>query len=330
MTIDRRSMILSATAAVTFAELCAIPARGADKPAAFKLAAGPFAVRTANPLVFPIPDQSKDLQLRVTYPDGPGPFPVIVFSHGAASSKDLYTRVIDHWASHGFASIQPTHMDSESLGFKMGSATPAQLLLSRIGDMQFIMNNMDAIAAKAGIAGKLNKDKIAVSGHSFGGQIALIMAGLPITTPDGGAKSYGDKRIKALVSYNGTGPMDRIANDKWSDVTVPIFAASGTNDPGATGDGVLRPWRWRIGAYDYAGSKEKYAVSIALGDHYFGGLICREGAGGKPDPEGLSFVNGASTAFLDAYLKNDAAAKKFLRSADLPALTSNRAFLERT
>ena len=155
------------------------------------------------------------------------------------------------------------------------------------------------------------------------------LQGLAIATP-AGPKSFGDKRVKALVSYNGTGPMDRIANDKWGDVLVPVFAASGTNDPGATGDGVLRPWRWRIGAYDLAGSKEKYAVSIAMGDHYFGGLICREGAGGKPDPDGLSFVNGASTAFLDAYLNGNAAAKKFLRSADLPALTNNRAFLERS
>lgn len=329
MTINRRSMIVSAATVVATHTFITQSARAAVKPAAFKTEPGPFGVKTADTLVFRVEDQAKDLQLRVTWPDGKGPFPVIVFSHGAASSKDLYTRVINHWASHGYAAIQPTHVDSESLGFKMGDITPTQLLMGRIGDMQFILNNMNAIADKAGIAGKLNQDKIAVSGHSFGGQIALIMAGLPLATPEG-PKSYGDKRVKALVSYNGTGPMDRIANDKWSEVTVPVFAASGTNDPGATGDGLLRAWRWRIGAYDLAGSKEKYAVSIAMGDHYYGGLICREGAGGKPDPDGLSYVNGASTAFLDATLNGNKAAKKFLRTADLPAYTNNRAFLERT
>lgn len=323
--MQRRELIIGGAAA-----FMARPSLSAQATPAFKTMTGPFGVITANPVVFRVEAQSKDLQLRVTTPDGPGPFPLVVFSHGAASSKDLYTRVIDHWASHGYAAIQPTHIDSESLGFKFGSVTPAQLLSSRIGDMQFIFDNLEAVAAKAGVLGKLDQGKIAVSGHSFGGQIALIMAGLPLVTPEGGVKSYGDKRVKALVSYNGTGPMDRIANDKWSEVTVPVFASSGTNDPGATGDGMLRPWRWRIGAYDFAGSKEKYAVSIASGDHYYGGLICREGAGGKPDPDGLSYTNGASTAFLDAYLKNDAAAKKFLRTADLPALTDNRAFLERT
>jgi dienelactone hydrolase len=328
MTMHRREAVGSAVAAMV-AGLVPALAYAANAPPAFKTQAGPWGIKVSNPLVFRVDAQNKDLQIRLTTPEGPGPFPVIVFSHGAASSKDLYTRVVDHWASHGFATVQPTHLDSESLGFKMGSMSPAQLLSGRIGDMQFVLNNLDIIADKGGVAGKLDKSKIAVGGHSFGGQIALIMAGLPLIGPDGQPQRFGDSRIKALVSYNGTGPMDRIANDKWSEVTVPIFASSGTNDPGATGDGNLRPWRWRIGAYDFAGSQERYGVSIASGDHYYGGLICREGAGGKPDPEGLSFTNGASTAFLDAYLKNDAKAKKFLRTADLPALTNNRAFLER-
>ncbi|MBL8630544.1 MAG: hypothetical protein JNM81_12985, partial [Rhodospirillaceae bacterium] len=246
------------------------------------------------------------------------------------SSKDLYFRVVDHWASHGFATIQPTHVDSESLGYKFGSVNPGDILFLRIADMQFVIDNLDAIAAAAGVSGKLNKDKIAVGGHSFGCWIALCMAGLPVIMPDKSFKSFGDARVKALVSYNGTGQMDRIPADRWTDVKVPILAASGTNDPGATGDGILRAWRWRIGAYDLAGSKAKYAVSITMGDHYYGGLICRDGAGGKPDPEGLSFVNGASTAFLNAYLRDDKDAKAFLKTADLRPLTNNRAFLERT
>jgi dienelactone hydrolase len=325
VTIDRR-LFLSATAAAAFSSA----SFAADAATAFKPKPGPFGVKTANPVAFRMDAQNKDLQLRVTWPDGPGPFPVVVFSHGALSSKDLYFRVVDHWASHGFATIQPTHVDSESLGYKFGSVNPGDILFLRIADMQFVFDNIDAIAEKAGIGGKLDKDKIAVSGHSFGCWIALCMAGLPVIMPDKSVKSFGDARVKALVSYNGTGQMDRIPADRWGDVKVPIFAASGTNDPGATGDGILRPWRWRIGAYDLAGSKEKYAVSITMGDHYYGGLICRDGAGGKPDPEGLAYVNGASTAFLDAYLKGDTVARKFLRTADLRPLTNDRAFLERS
>jgi len=323
--MQRRAFLTTGLSAAVLAP----PTTAQSRIAAFKTAPGSFPVQVANTIVFRVEEQGKDLPLRVTTPVGAGPFPVVVFSHGAASSKDLYTRVIDHWASHGYAAIQPTHIDSESLGFRFGSATPAQVLSSRIGDMAFILDRLEAIAEKASVPGRLDATKIAAAGHSFGGWIALIMAGLPVIMPDGSSRTFGDTRIKALVSYNGVGPMDRVDNNGWKNVTVPVFASSGTNDPGATGDGILRPWRWRLGAYDFAGSQEKYAVSIALGDHYYGGLICREEAGGVPDPQGLAYTNGASTAFLDAYLKGDAAARRFLRTADLPSLTDNRAFLER-
>ncbi|MDX2144167.1 MAG: dienelactone hydrolase family protein [Rhodospirillaceae bacterium] len=326
--IDRRTLCITAGAVLT----CGTTTRAAmTLHPSFKTGLGPFGAKSAAALSFRVDAQDKDLNVRVTYPDAPGPHPVIVFSHGALSSKDLYNRVADHWASHGYATILPTHLDSESLGYSFKNPLPRdKVFFGRIGDMAFILDNLEAIAARAGIAGKLDAQRIAAAGHSFGGWMALIMAGLPVKMPDGSSKSFRDKRVKAMMAYNGIGPMDQIDNDRWGDVKIPVLAASGTNDPGATGDGMLRPWRWRMGAYDLAGSKEKYAVSITMGDHYYGGLICREGAGGQPDAEGLSFVNGASSAFLDAYLKADNDAKKFLRTVDLRPLTNDRAFLERS
>jgi predicted dienelactone hydrolase len=319
----RGALVLSALAA-------AATTRAVADTDAYKPQPGPFAVRAANPLVFRLADQDKDLQLRLTYPDGLGPFPVVAFSHGALSSKDLYNRVADHWASHGYAVALPTHLDSESLGYSFRNPLPReQVFFGRIQDMQFIFANLDAIAAKAGVPGALDAGRMAVAGHSFGGWIALIMAGLPVTMPDGSLKSFAEPRLKALVSYNGIGQMAGIPEEGWARVTLPVFAASGTHDPGATGDGVARPWRWRMGAYDLTAAREKYAVSIVGGDHYYGGLICRDTAPGPQDVDGLAIVNGVSTAFLDAYVKGDGAAKRFLKTADLRTLTADRGFLER-
>lgn len=293
-------------------------------------ARGPLAVNAAETVTFHIDEQDKDLRLRVTYPDGPGPYPVIVFSHGALSSKDLYNRIADHWASHGYVTILPTHLDSESLGYSFRSNVPREkIFFGRIGDMTFALEHLDDIARAAGIPGKIDTNRIAVAGHSFGVWIALIKAGLPVIMPDGSRKSFADPRVKAMVAYNGTGQMDQVPEERWGDVRVPVFAASGTNDPGATGDGVLRPWRWRMGAYDLTGGTDKYAVSITMGDHYYGGLICREGTPGPQDPSGLALVNGMSTTFLDAYLKGEASARKVMKSIDLSAVTDGRGFLER-
>jgi predicted dienelactone hydrolase len=296
---------------------------------------GPFPVKVANPLSFPMPAQKKNLLVRVTYPDPSTSsdgrnFPVILFSHGALSSKDLYTRVADHWASHGFVTIQPTHLDSESLGVKAGPTDSMALLASRIDDMKFLLDHLDDVAAQSpALSGRLAPDKIAVGGHSLGVVVALAMAGLQIKRPEGGTIDASDRRVRALMSYNGVGPMPFLADD-WSTVKVPVFAASGTNDPGLTGDGVIRPWRWRMGAYDLTAGAQRYGASIAYGDHYYGGLICREGAGGKPDPEGLAIVDGLSTAFLDAVLWNNHPARLLLENADIAALTNDHAFLEAT
>ena len=73
----------------------------------------------------------------------------------------------------------------------------------------------------------------------------------------------------------------------------------------------------------------RYGVSIAGADHYYGGLICREGTG-KPDPDGLAVTNAMSTAFLSGYLNNDGAARTLLQHADLPKLSNERGFLEST
>ena len=298
--------------------------------AAFKRAAGPYPIKSEPNLSFRLDSQQKDLRVRVTFPDAPGSYPVIVFSHGAMSSKDLYNRVAEHWASHGYITVLPTHLDSESLGYSLRNPLPREkVFFGRIGDLEFLLNNLDSIATSAGIPGRIDQGRIAVAGHSFGVWSALIKAGLPVTMPDGSQKSFVDSRVKAIVAYNGIGQIDGIDPAGWSKINVPVFAATGTADPGGTGDGIIRQWRWRIGAYDLATAAERYAVSITLGDHYFGGLICREGAGGAPDPSGLAIVNGASTAFLDAVLRGDASARQFLRSADLPALTDNRGFLER-
>ena len=50
--------------------------------------------------------------------------------------------------------------------------------------------------------------------------------------------------------------------------------------------------------------------------------------GGDNDPQGVEIVRVLNTAFLDAYVKNDSAAKEFLRTVDVSSITSGRAALE--
>ncbi len=56
--------------------------------------------------------RGKAIEVLVRYPDGDGPFPVIVFSHGALASKEAFGSAGEHWASHGYVVIHPNHADA--------------------------------------------------------------------------------------------------------------------------------------------------------------------------------------------------------------------------
>jgi hypothetical protein len=63
-------------------------------------------------------------------------------------------------------------------------------------------------------------------------------------------------------------------------------------------------------------------------DHYLGGLICKQDVPGPKDYDALQIIDGVSTAFLDAYMKEDESAMKFLRDGQVSELTGGRATLE--
>ena len=87
--------------------LCSLAAWGQNLPAS-----GPYRVLTVERLVLHDAARNKDLPLKIYYPDAPGPFPVIIFSHGALASKDCYSELGQYWASFGYVSIHPSHGDS--------------------------------------------------------------------------------------------------------------------------------------------------------------------------------------------------------------------------
>lgn len=299
----------------------------------YKSLRGDADVNVAYPVVLDRPGRMIPLPVRVTWPDeanSEGPYPLVVFSQGALCPKNMYASVTDHWTSHGYVTIAPLHLDSESNGFGFRDLAGQDLVKERVADMSFVLDSLDDIeAAIPGLAGKIDRDRIAASGHSFGGQIAMAMTGLEVAdTATGEPFQAADERFDVAVVLSGVGPMPTIVEGAFARYEGPVYSSGGTKDLGATGRGPIHPWPWRMAAYFDTPPGDKYGVVLDEGDHYYGGLICRETAGGAVDHEGLSVIRGTSTAFLDAYLKNDSEAKTFLNSANVQELTDNRASLE--
>ena len=243
----------------------------------------------------------------------------------------MYASVTDHWTSHGYITIAPLHLDSESNGLGFQDLAGIDLVAERIEDMKQVLDSLGEIENGApGLAGKIDRSQIAVSGHSFGGQIALALTGLEMRDANSNEPvDMSDSRYKVAVVLSGVGQLPNMVDGAFLRYDRPVYSSGGTKDLGATGRGPVHPWPWRMAAFFETPPGKKYGLVLDEGDHYYGGLICRETEGGAPDFQGLSIIRGTSTAFLDAYLKDDEDAKTFLDTADVNALTNHRASLER-
>jgi pimeloyl-ACP methyl ester carboxylesterase len=295
----------------------------------YKIEPGPYDVRIVDELTLNDAVQGRDVTLRVLYPDGAGPFPLVVYSTGAFCWPQMYDRVTTHWVSHGYVVITPNHLDSPN-NAELRPDQLVDLLPSRLRDVSFVVDELDEISEQANIAGKIDAERIAIGGHSFGAVISMVKTGLYLKDEYKG--SWGepyDARFQAAVLMSAPGPgMEQMTDNAFDGLSKPLIATGGTNDVGRVDPGEYPRAEWRTVAYQLAPPGDKYSIIVQDADHYLGGLICNPERGGEPDPEGVAIVRAMTTAFLDAYIKDDAAALEFLNSADVSDRTNGRALYQ--
>lgn len=302
---------------------CFIIAISACSNGLYKLEPGPYSTSIVESTVLHDAVQERDVTLRVIYPEADGPLPLVVFSSGMFCFPQMYDRITSHWASHGYIVVLPNHLDSPNLG-KIKPEYLAKLLSSRIRDMSFVLDELGEVEAVIDL--KVDPRKIAVAGHSFGGMISMVKSGLDLKADEYiYAGKTTDDRFTATVVMSGVGQMNQMTENAFDGLTGPLIATGGTLDVGNVGTGVEYPWEWRMSGFTLSPPGDKYSVALENADHYLGGLICRDNRGGDADPEGVAIDRAMTTAFLDAYLKADASAMKFLKTADVAAITQGRA-----
>jgi hypothetical protein len=302
---------------------------GTGYDALYALEAGPHEVKVVEAFVLPDPVQDREVTLRVLYPDAEGPFPLVVFSSGMFCYPQMYDRITSHWVSHGYIVVLPNHLDSPNMG-KIKPEYLARLMSSRIRDMSFVLDDVDDIETGLDLNGRIDRDRMAVAGHSFGGMISMVKSGLTLKE---GEYIYpgqtADDRFQAAVVMSGVGQMKQMSENAFDGLTGPLISSGGSLDVGNVGTGEIYPWEWRLSGYTLAPAGDKYFVALDNADHYLGGLICRDNRGGDADPEGVEINRSISTAFLDAYIKDKKDAKNYLQTADIGALTDGRVQFER-
>ena len=300
---------------------------------AYKPEAGRYALGGVHRTSLPFPKFDKDLAMRVVFPEAPGSYPLIVLSHGNGCYQDLYNGITDHWASWGYVVIQPVHMDSPETGFSLKGQsidTMDRVVASRREDVSLILDSLDQLESQVpGLKGKIDREHFIASGHSMGGGTMMSLTGVVMQDPRSGEILKSDEdRFEALVLISDPNNARMMPTDPWRMVRVPTFIATGTEDFSTIGarNGKAKTTYQLVG--DDMPDQPRYYLNTQGSDHYLGGLICKDTVPGPEDAGALLIANGATTAFLDAYAKDDETAQQFLKSGLLPELTDGRSTLE--
>ena len=251
---------------------------------------------------------------KIFVPDGEGPFPVIVFSHGTFSSKDMYDPVLSHWARAGNIVVAPNHVDANYGRIPDGEEDMHNIVLTRSADLSLIVDSFDTLgAAYPALSGKLDARRLATAGHSVGTLSAMLATGLRERHPETGAISFHDDgRFSAIIMLSDPGKMALQPEHVWKGMTVPTFMVTGPDDIGLMGDGQIETrYEMEVLTGEGAPQDSKFLLTIDGLDHYFGGAIHRD-VEETPDLEALDIFKDESVLFLAAVFHDNQAAKNAL------------------
>jgi predicted dienelactone hydrolase len=277
--------------------------------------------------------------------------PLVIFSHGAGGSGDAFGELSRHLASHGYVVIHPTHSDSLKARPKAGEDLrglrddPRQIRRNvdpqgRLDDVRLILDRLDKIEQEvAGLhdaarVGRIDRDRIAIAGHSAGAlttqmAIGVKTRGMRAAGGRGGIRSQGDARLKAAVVISGQGLTNLMfTEESWRDLAKPMLVFAGSLDTTAISDETPESRRH---PFEYSRPGDKYLVWIEGATHgsYQGRELSRF-LGESPTTDVKVITNAvasATLAFLDAHIRDATEARKYLAGNGLSRLTGGAANL---
>ncbi len=223
--------------------------------------------------------RGEDIHVRVSAPVTGRELPIILFSHGFGSSMDGYAPLVDYWSARGFVVIQPTYLDARRLGLAEDDPRRPSIWRTRVTDAKSVIDHVGELLSHVpGLRDRVDPDRLAAAGHSFGGQTTSILLGARMTGADGG-KDLSDARVKAgiLLASGGTGggdlsPLGRqitpYLDSSFDNMATPTLVVAGDADRSPL---TVRGPDWFLDPF-HLSPGGKALLTLADGEHMLGGI----------------------------------------------------------
>ncbi len=245
--------------------------------------------------------RNRDVPVRIRIPEGQGKVPVILFSHGLGGNLAAGTQWAEAWLADGNAVIHLQHRGSDRRAMRVGRIRDAMSLdqsRSRAGDVRFVLDEITRRPREGACdLARLDLSRIGMSGHSFGAQTTLLVAGAHY--PFGTA---GDPRVRAAIALS---PQPSVLSDAraFGPIRMPFLSITGSKDELPRLNQVTARDRER--PFRAMAPGRKYLLVLEGGDHMmFGGLDQRPSAAHV-----RQMVARATTLFWRAMLRGDTSAE---------------------
>lgn len=300
----------------------------------YKADPGPHAVTTRDVSWTDPARDGREVPARLHLPAADAcPCPAIVFSPGLGGSHEHYGYAGRHWASHGYVVAVVTHRGSDTVAVKKAFRDaegwlPAKRVknamnavisdkdarTARPRDVSFALDQLAALTERT-----VDATKAGVAGHSYGAWTTTVTMGARAV------EDFRDARFLAGIAMSPQGTSGWAGFDKktWEPVTSPMLYLTGTKD-----DLADQTAKGRRAAFENGTAKNQYLVVIDEAAHLAFSDSDARLSGGTRDPRHHGWILQETTAFWDAFLRGDAAAKAWLDAETLEALTKNEAKIE--
>lgn len=246
--------------------------------------------------------RQRAVPVRLYWPEGSKPVPLVVFSHGIGGSRLGYSYLGQYFASHGMASLHLQHVGSDrslwtgnplSLVDRLQVAAHEREALERVKDLSFAL---DQLLAREEFGKRVDRGRIAAAGHSYGANTVMLAAGASVQR-EGRQIRLRDSRLKAAVllsapPFYGEEDLKAILQS----ITLPTLHVTATEDVIRI-PGFYSPASDRVAVFEAVGSPLKALAVFEGGSHSI--FTNRIGTGGTElNPKVKAATKELALAFL--------------------------------